>query len=301
MVYTVGLGILRSGILVPGNLTYTPDNGRDSMRIGVLLKQVPDTDEVCMDEEKGTMIREGAGAIINPLDLHALQAALDLRSSRGGEVSVISMGPPQAEKALREAIALGANNVFFLNDPGFAAADTWATAATLVAALRAFGPFDLVLAGEKAIDGETGQVGPEVAAMLDLPFSTYVSDIHIHGEGSVIVSRTVEDGIERQRLPLPCVLTVLRDLNEPAMPTLAGKKKGRRTEICVTSLEDLDLNPGEVGLAGSPTRVVRIFHPQVARDPLLYKGKDLDEGISRLLDELQKRGILAGGANHDGS
>ncbi len=265
------------------------------MHIAVLLKQVPDTDEVRMDEKMGTMIREGAGTIINPLDLHALQAALDLRQHEGGRISVISMGPPQAEKALREAIALGADDVVFLSDPRFAAADTWATATTLSAAIRKFGPFDLILAGEKATDGETGQVGPEVAAMLDLPFSTYVSALSFHENGGVVVSRTVEDGIERQRLPLPCLLTVLRDLNEPVMPTLQGKKKGRRIQIRMRILEDFGLNPEEVGLAGSPTRVVRIFHPQVERKPLFYRGKDLDKGIARFLDELERRGVLTGG------
>ncbi len=270
------------------------------MRIAVLLKQVPDTDEVRMDEEKGTMIREGTGTIINPLDLNAIQAALDLKSIQGGEVSVISMGPPQTEKALREAVALGVDEVLFLSDPRFAAADTWATATTLAAAIEKHGPFDLILAGEKATDGETGQVGPEVAAMLDLPFSTYVSALRVHEGGSMIVSRTVEEGIERQRLPLPCLLTVLRDLNDPVMPTLEGKKRGRRAEIGMKGLEDLDLKTENVGLAGSPTRVVRIFHPQVKRNPLVYSGKDLDRGISHFVDELERRGVLTGGKNHVG-
>jgi electron transfer flavoprotein beta subunit len=270
------------------------------MHIAVLLKQVPDTDEVRMDEKTGTMIREGAGTIINPFDLHALQAALDLRQHAGGRISVISMGPPQAEKALREAIALGADDVLLLSDPRFAAADTWATAKTLAAAIRKYGPFDLILAGEKATDGETGQVGPEVAAMLDLPFSTYVSGLVVQEDGSVIVSRTVEEGIGRQRLPLPCLLTVLRDLNEPVMPTLEGKKKGRRIRIQSKRLDDLGLDPEEVGLAGSPTRVVRIFHPQVERTSLFYRGKDLDRGIAQLLEELGKRGLLTGGERYVG-
>ncbi|MFP4481501.1 MAG: electron transfer flavoprotein subunit beta/FixA family protein [Thermovirgaceae bacterium] len=270
------------------------------MHIAVLLKQVPDTDEVRMDEEKGTMIREGTGTIINPLDLNALEAALDLRAGGSGSVTAISMGPPQTEKALREAVALGADEVLLLSDPRFAAADTWATAVTLVAAIRKYGPFDLILAGEKATDGETGQVGPEVAAMLDLPFSTYVSGLAVHEDGSVIVSRTVEEGVERQRLPLPCLLTVLRDLNEPVMPTLEGKKKGRRIQMRRRGLEDLGLDPDEVGLAGSPTRVVRIFHPQVERTPVLYRGKDLDRGIVHLVDELERRGVLTGGESHAG-
>ncbi len=270
------------------------------MQVAVLLKQVPDSDDVRMDEEKGTMVREGVGTIIKPLDLHALEAALEIRRQNGGKVTVISMGPPQAEKALRESIALGGDEVVFLCDPRFAAADTWATAKTLAAAIAKFGPFDLILAGEKATDGETGQVGPEVAAFLDLAFSTYVSGLSIQECSNVVVWRTVEDGIEKQRLPLPCLLTVLKDINEPVMPTLAGKKLGRRAKLAVTGLESLDLTPDEVGLAGSPTRVVRIFYPQIVREPLLYKGKNLEGGIHHLIAELVERGVISGGVVRDG-
>jgi len=265
------------------------------LRIAVLIKQVPDTDDVRMDETTGTMVREGIGAIINPLDLNALQAAVDLRSINGGEVTAISMGPPQAEAALREAIALGADNILFISDKRVAASDTWATARTLVAAITRSGPYDLILAGEKATDGETGQVGPEVAAMMDLPFSTYVSGMEFNGDGYLKVKRTVEDGVELQKIPLPCLLTVLRDLNEPVMPTLAGKKRARKAEMPLCDLESLELSPSETGIAGSPTRVVRIFYPQITRTPMLFKGKDIEEGIACLVRELENRAILGGG------
>lgn len=272
-------------------------NGSDTVRIAVLIKQVPDSDDVRMDEETGTMIREGIGAIINPLDLHALQAALELRSYRGGSVVAISMGPSQADAALRETIALGADEVIFLSDRHFAASDTWATARTIVAAIEKSGPYDIILAGEKATDGETGQVGPEVAAMLDIPCSTYVSGLEISDDRSVLVRRTVEDGIERQKLPLPCLLTVLRDLNEPAMPTLAGKKRARKAKMPIHDLEVLNLSPSETGLSGSPTRVVRIFYPQIARQSVFYHGKNLQEGIDLLVMELEARSIIIGGAS----
>ena len=212
------------------------------MKVAVLLKQVPDTDEVRIDEEKGVLVREGVGAIINPLDLHALEAALELRSSSGASVTVFSMGPPRADEALREAIALGADEAFLLSDPAFAGSDTWATARVLAAALSVYGPFDLVLAGEKATDGETGQVGPEAAVMCDIPFSTYVSKFSVSAD-SVTVRRTVEDVLETQRLPLPCLLTVLRDINEPSMPTLAGKMRARRAGINVEGVSSLELDP----------------------------------------------------------
>lgn len=262
------------------------------MHIGVLIKQVPDSDDVRMDEETGTMIREGVGAIMNPLDLHALQEALVIRSLKGGKVTALSMGPPQAEAALREALALGADDVVFLSDRRFAASDTYATARTLAAACEKSGPYDLILAGEKATDGETGQVGPEVAVMLGIPFSTYVSRIEFHGADSVVITRTVEDGIERQKLIPPCLLTVLRDINEPSMPTLSGKKAARRASLTVQGLDFLDLSPDEAGLNGSPTRVVKIFHPQIVRSPRLFKGEEIWEGLEELFEELENRGLL---------
>lgn len=265
--------------------------GSDYLRIAVLIKQVPDSDDVRMDEGTGTMIREGVGAIINPLDLHALQQGLDIRTAMGGGVTAISMGPPQAESALREALALGADEVIFLSDTRFAASDTWATARTLAAVIDKTGPYDIILAGEKATDGETGQVGPEVAVMLDIPFSTYVSGIEFESGNSLVVSRTVEDGIERQRLPLPCLLTVLRDINEPSMPTLSGKKAARRAELPVWSLDVLELSPEDTGLKGSPTRVVRIFHPQIARKPRLFRTEEIEKGIGELVGDLERLGV----------
>ena len=152
------------------------------MKIAVLVKQVPDSDEIKMDPEKGTMIREGAGNIVNPLDLNALEAAIALRKEYGGEVVTFSMGPPQADIALRETLALGADKAFLISDRFFAGADSWATALVLAKSLEKAGPFDLIIAGEKATDGETGQVGPEVAAMLNIPLSTYVSSLLVTGD-----------------------------------------------------------------------------------------------------------------------
>jgi len=264
------------------------------MRIAVLVKQVPDSDDVQMDETTGTMVREGVGAIINPLDLNALEAALDLKRNRGALVSVFSMGPPRTEEALREALSLGADEAHLVSDKAFAGGDTWATALTLAAALRKTGPWDMILAGEKATDGETGQVGPETAALLDVPCSTYVSEMEM-GDDSVMVTRSVEDGLERQRLPLPCLLTVLRSLNEPSMPTLSGKKRGRRAKLPVMNADSLDISPEGAGLKGSATRVVKVFYPSLTRDGARYSGKDLDEGVNRLVEELQSRALIQRG------
>jgi electron transfer flavoprotein beta subunit len=257
------------------------------MEIAVLMKQVPDSDEVKMDPERGTMIREGVGSIVNPLDLNALEAALALRERFGGRVTTLSMGPPQTEEALRETLALGADRAVLLSDRAFSGADSWATSVVLARGLEKLGPFDLILAGEKATDGETGQVGPEVASLLDLPCATYVSGLEPE-EGSVRVRRTLEEGSLRQRLPLPCLLTVLNDLNETPMPTLSGKKRARRAEIRRMGLEDLGLDRESVGLTGSPTRVVRIERPKLSRRTEFYAGKTLDRGVERFVDLLRE-------------
>lgn len=266
---------------------------RRPMRIAVLIKQVPDSDDVRMDPETGTMVREGVGAIVNPLDLNALQAALDLKNDApgGAEVTVITMGPPKAHEALRECISMGADGGVLLSDRAFAGSDTWATARALAKAVEKTGPYDLVLAGEKATDGETGQVGPEVAVLLDLPFTTYVVRMEL-ADGTATVRRMVEEGIHIQRLPLPCMITVLHALNEPSMPTLAGKKRARRIDIPVLGASDLSMAPEETGLRGSATRVVRISYPTVSRKADMYDEKSLDQGIERLVELLRDQAVI---------
>lgn len=261
------------------------------MRIAVLVKQVPDSDEVKMDPEKGTMIREGAGNIVNPLDLNALEAGLVLSREHGGEVSVFSMGPPQADIALRETLALGAEHAVLISDRFFAGADSWSTSLVLAKSIEKNGPFDIILAGEKATDGETGQVGPEVAAMLGIPFATYVSSISVEG-GFAVIKRTVEEGYEFQRIKMPCLLTVLNDINEPVMPTLSGKKRARRAEILKLGAADLGVDRNDVGLAGSPTRVVSITHPKISRHGEFYSGRDLEQGISRVVEVLKDLAVI---------
>lgn len=261
------------------------------MNIAVLIKQVPDTEEVRMDPEKGTLIRQGVGTLMNPLDGHALEGALTLRRQKGGKVTVFSMGPPQAEEVLKEALALGADEAYLLTDPAFAGGDTWATARVLAGACKKYGPFDLILAGEKATDGETGQVGPEVAIMLDMPFSTYVSALELL-EGGVRVRRTVEVGSEFQFLPFPCLLTVLRNLNEPSLPTLGGKKRARKSSIPRISREKLELSEAETGLSGSPTRVMQIYSPTLSRETLFFGPRDTQKGLEVLVEKLRDLALL---------
>ena len=263
------------------------------MKITVLMKQVPDTDEVKMDEERGTMIRDGVGGIVNPLDLNALEAARRIRRD-SDVIEVLSMGPPKAEESLRECIALGADRAVLATDALFAGGDSWATSKVLVAALKKMGLPELILAGEKATDGETGQVGPEVAAILGLPFATHVTRLAM-AEGGVEVDCTLEEGVLTQRLPLPCVVTVLSDINTLPLPTLSGKKHAYACEIEKYSAADLGLGEGDAGLKASPTRVVKIDRPKVARETEKYLAKRADEleaGLERIVAILEDAGLI---------
>ena len=265
------------------------------MRIIVPIKQVPETGAVRMDEATGTVIREGVEAIINPLDLYAIELALRLRQEHGGEVVVLSMGPPGAESALREAIAMGCDSGVLLSAPAFAGADTWATGYTLSAAIRRIGTFDLILCGERATDGETGQVGPGLAAFLDLPVATYVGRIDRIDPEEIQVRRLVENGYEVVALKLPAALTVLKEVADPRLPTLAGKRKARVADIPVWKPDDLDVDAAKLGLKGSPTRVVRIFRPKLSRQCRMVVAAG-DEKVEAAVDELvaflQQRNLL---------
>lgn len=265
------------------------------MQIIVPIKQVPETNNVKMDPVTGTMVREGVEAIINPLDLYAIEAAVQLKEKFGGKITTISMGPPKAESALRESIAMGCDDAVLLTDKAFAGADTWATSYTLSQAIRRLGSFDLILCGERATDGDTGQVGPGIAAWLDLPFATYVSKIEAVQHNELIVERMVENGYEILALPKPCLLTVVKEIANPRLPSLKGKIASRQKQIPSWGPVDIQAQPGNIGLKGSPTRVVKIATPQVARFGKLVKPKDeqeLNQALDELLAVLQEKAIL---------
>jgi len=265
------------------------------MRIVVPIKQVPETNAVRMDEKTGTMIREGVEAIVNPLDLYAIEVALRLREAHGGEVIALSMGPPKAAAALQEAVAMGCDSGVLLSDKAFAGSDTWATGCVLASAIRRIGNIDLVVCGERATDGDTGQVGPGIAAFLRLPVATYVSRVEDVGGGLARVHRLVEEGYEVLEVRLPAVLTVVKEAADPRLPTLRGKQRARRGEIPVWTAKDLDIEPDKIGLAGSPTRVVRIFRPTVARRCVKLRPVDeqaLHDAADELVRFLQGRDLL---------
>jgi len=235
------------------------------MRIIVPIKQVPETNAVRMDEETGTMIREGVEAIVNPLDLYAVETAIRLKEAHGGRIIAISMGPPKAAAAIREAIAMGCDSGVLLSDQAFAGSDTWATGCVLSAAVRRIGEADLIICGERATDGDTGQVGPGLAAFLDLPVATYVSRIDRVSPGSVRVRRMVEDGYEVLEVKTPAVLTVVKEIASPRLPPLRGKLRAKAADVPTWGAGELAVAPAAVGLAGSPTRVVKISRPRVSR------------------------------------
>lgn len=264
-------------------------------RIIIPIKQVPETSNVRMDEETGTMVREGVESIVNPLDLYAIETGIQLKERNGGEIIVLSMGPPSAEKTLREAIAMGCDRGVLVSGKEFAGSDTWVTARALSEAMRKIGGFDLVIAGERATDGDTGQVGPEIASFLDLPLAAYTSSIVELSGRSITVERLIEEGYEMLRLTLPAVLTVVKEIVYPRLPTLRGKQRARAADIPVWSGDDLALDEGQVGLKSSPTRVEKIFTPRVTRDGTIIRvggEEQAEKAVQGILDFIRERMIL---------
>jgi len=230
------------------------------MEIVVCVKQVPDTTEVKIDPATNTLMREGVPSIVNPFDKSALEEAIRLKEKHGGKVTVISMGPPQAKEALKECLAIGADEAFLISDRAFSGADTLATSYTLAAAIKKIGKFDVIICGKQAIDGDTAQVGPETAEFLDIAQVTYAAKIEIEGE-RVLIEREHEDGYEVIETKLPVLLTVVKSV-EPRLPTIKGTLKANRKEIPVISVADLALDNSKIGLTGSPTQVCKIFTPK---------------------------------------
>ena len=266
------------------------------MNIIVPIKQVPETSGVRMDEKTGTIVREGVESIVNPLDLYAVETALRLREKFGGRVTAVSMGPPSASRCVREALSMGCDDGVLVCGSEFAGSDTSATAAILAAACRKIGGFDLVVTGERATDGDTAQVGPELATFMDIPVVTYASRVIGADKGHLLVERLVEGGYETVSVQTPCLLTVLKEIAVPRLPRLSGKQKARRADIRVWGLGELpSLDPQRIGLGGSPTRVVKISTPKAARSCKIVKLSnpgDADRAADALIAFLKNRRLL---------
>lgn len=231
------------------------------MDVVVCIKQVPDTMEVQIDPKTNTLQREGVAAIINPFDMYAIEEALRLREKVGGRVTALTMGPPQAASALREALAMGVDEAVLLSDRAFIGSDTWATGYTLAMAIKEIKDFDIILCGKQASDGDTAQVGPGISAHLDIPQVTYVKKIEDIKDKTISVERMTEEGYDVVQTTLPCLLTVVKEINEPRLPSLKGMMRAKKAPIISWTAADLEADPDLLGLNGSPTQVVKVFTP----------------------------------------
>jgi electron transfer flavoprotein beta subunit len=268
------------------------------MNVIVCIKQVPDTTNVRINPETNTLVREGVASIINPFDVYAIEEAVRIREKHGGTVTVITMGPPQASEALREAIGLGADKAFLVSDRAFAGADTLATAYALACAVKKIGGdaekpaggVDLIFMGRQAIDGDTGQVGPGVAENLGITHVTDIRKIEEIADGRIVVERLLEEGYARIAAKLPIVLTVVKEINTPRLPSLKGKMTAKKAEIPVLKAVDIGADPERLGLNGSPTQVMKIFTPPKPGGGKKFTGEPA-ETVTALLAELTSAGI----------
>ena len=261
------------------------------MEIVVCVKQVPDTTEVKIDPVTNTLIRQGVPSIVNPFDKNAVEAALQLKEKHGGKVTVITMGPAQAKDALKECLAMGADEALLISDRAFGGADTLATSYTLACAIKKLGHIDMIICGKQAIDGDTAQVGPEIAEHLGLTQVTCVSKIEVEGS-TVKVEREHEEGYEIIATQIPVLLTVLKSINEPRLPTVKGTMKANRKEIPTWTAGDMDVNLEQLGLKGSPTQVRRIFTPQQRVQGELIQAGSAREAAAKLAGKLLEAKIV---------
>ena len=262
------------------------------MNIIVCAKQVPDTNEVKIDPVKGTLIREGVPSILNPDDANALEAALELKERYPGTtVSVVSMGPPQATYMLRECLAMGSDDAYLLSSRAFGGADTCATSTTIAAGVRKIGNYDIIFAGRQAIDGDTAQVGPQTAQRLGIPSVTYVQKIREIKDGSVVVERNLEDGYEVIEVKTPCLLTAIKELNNPRYMSIAQIEEAYKKEIKIWNESDVGLAPEDAGLKASPTQVFRSFTPPPKGKGEMLAGT-IPEMASALIQKLTDKHVL---------
>ena len=261
------------------------------MEIVVCIKQVPDTTEVKIDPATNTLIRQGVPSIVNPFDKNAMESALQLKEKHGGRVTVISMGPPQAKDALKECLAMGADAAILISDRAFGGADTLATSYTLAAAIRKIGKYDIIFCGKQAIDGDTAQVGPEMAEHLGIAQITYAAKIEVDGE-TVRVEREHEDGYEVIEVKLPLLVSVVKSINEPRYPSIKGTMKANRAEIPVWTAADMAVDENRVGLKGSPTKVSKIFTPPRRVQGVIIQNDNMRESVGELIKKFAEAKIV---------
>ena len=263
------------------------------MKIVVCIKQVPDTVEVKIDPKTGTLIRDGVPSIINHDDKTGIEAALALKEQLGATVTVVSMGPPQAEVALREALAMGCDEAFLVSAREFGGSDTYATSGILAAALKKLG-YDLIITGRQAIDGDTAQVGPQIAKKLGVPQVSYVEEVKEANEEFVVVKRQFEDGYHIIKIKTPCLLTAIAELGTPIYMSVRGIVEAYEKEIKVIGFEELkdNLELDMIGLKGSPTNVYQSFTKEVKGAGTILKDVSADEAVKAIVDKLEEKFII---------
>ncbi len=261
------------------------------LKIIVCIKQVPETQEVRLDPETHTLKREGIKSIINPFDLYALEEGLRVKDSQGGVVTLLTMGPPQAEEALREAMGYGADAAVLISDRAFAGADTWATALTLAKAIEKLGGADLIFTGKQAIDGDTAQVGPMLATIMGIPYAAWARKLTFSDDNTLEVERLLDHGYDAVAVDLPAVVSVVKEINEPRVPSFKAKLKAKKEAIQVWGLAELDLPAEDVGLMGSFTQVVKVFPPPPRGESQVWEGSaaELAARVWARLKELGRR------------
>jgi electron transfer flavoprotein beta subunit len=261
------------------------------MNIVVCLKQVPGTTKVNINPETNTLVRQGIENIINPFDAYALEEGVRLKEKYQGKVTVISMGPPQAEQMLRDAVSCGADEAILIGDVAFAGSDTLATSYTLSQAIKKIADFDLIICGRQTIDGDTAQVGPGIAEWLNLPFVSYVSKIDEIADGKMKVERMIEEGHEVIVSPLPAVITVTKEINVPRLPSLRGIMKSKSAKIPAWTAADIEADEKRTGRNGSPTWVVKIFFPQRTTKAEMLEGAP-EEQVDNLINKLKAERLV---------
>jgi electron transfer flavoprotein beta subunit len=254
---------------------------------------VPDTHEVKIDPKTGTLIREGVPSILNHDDANAVEEALRIKDNRSDtEVIVVTMGPPQAREALEECVAMGADDAILLSDRALGGSDTWATSNALAAAVRQIGNYDLIFAGRQAIDGDTAQVGPQLAEKLNIPQVTYVEETELLDDGRIRVKRALENGYERITVPLPCMLTAVKGLNEPRYMSIRGIFRAASWPVKEWNTEDMDVDLNLVGLESSPTNVFKSFTPKPKGQGIVVEGDTPREIAGRFVSYLKEDHII---------
>jgi electron transfer flavoprotein beta subunit len=260
------------------------------MNIIVCIKQVPGTNKVEVDPVTGVLKRDGVDSKMNPYDLYALETAVRLKEQTGGTVKVISMGPPQAKEIIKEAYTMGADEGMLISDRKFAGADVLATSYTISQGVRKFGDFDVIICGKQTTDGDTAQVGPEMAEYLGIPHIANVRKIEELKQESMIVEMDMAETIEVAEIKLPCLITVEKGIFEPRLPSYKKKLVTKDREIAVIGFSDLeDQDEKKYGLNGSPTQVERIFPPEVNNDRQMWTGagEELSDKIMAKFKELK--------------